>query len=49
MFKPLIALVGLLAGAGALAEVTRYPPPNNSTFPIAQAVEASAGTTLMRA
>jgi enamine deaminase RidA (YjgF/YER057c/UK114 family) len=29
------------------ADVTRYPLPNNSTFPIAQAVEISADTTLI--
>ncbi len=28
-------------------EVTRHPLPNNSTFPIAQAVEVPAGTTLI--
>ncbi|MCZ6620031.1 MAG: RidA family protein [Gammaproteobacteria bacterium] len=28
-------------------ELTRYPLPNNSTFPIAQAVEIPAGTTLV--
>ena len=42
-------LIGLLtlASACASADVTRYPLPNNSTFPIAQAVEVSAGTTLV--
>ena len=39
------ALLGVAACGGA--EVTRYPLPNNSTFPIAQAVEVSAGTTLV--
>lgn len=29
------------------SEVTRHPLPNNSTFPIAQAVEVPAGTTLI--
>jgi enamine deaminase RidA (YjgF/YER057c/UK114 family) len=41
---------GLFLFAGAnicAADVTRHPLPNNSTFPIAQAVEASAGTTLI--
>ena len=28
-------------------EITRYPLPNKSTFPIAQAVEVSAGTTII--
>ncbi len=37
---------GLLAGA-AQADVTRYPLPNNSTFPIAAAVETSAKTDLV--
>jgi enamine deaminase RidA (YjgF/YER057c/UK114 family) len=42
-------LIGFLALASACAsaDVTRYPLPNNSTFPIAQAVEVSAGTTLV--
>ena len=42
-------LIGLLALASACAsaDVTRHPLPNNSTFPIAQAVEVSAGTTLV--
>jgi len=42
-------LIGTLAMASACAsaDVTRHPLPNNSTFPIAQAVEVSAGTTLV--
>ena len=42
-------LIGLLVlgSACANADVTRHPLPNNSTFPIAQAVEVSAGTTLV--
>jgi len=41
-------LIGLLLlGAHAQADVMRHPLPNNSTFPIAQAVEVSAGTTLV--
>ncbi|MEX0976666.1 MAG: RidA family protein [Woeseia sp.] len=42
--------IGILIFACACAqssEVTRYPLPNNSTFPIAQAVEVSADTTLI--
>jgi enamine deaminase RidA (YjgF/YER057c/UK114 family) len=44
------AIFGLFLFAGAnicAADVTRHPLPNNSTFPIAQAVEISAGTTLI--
>ncbi len=41
------ALLSLLMGIGAYAETTRYPLPNNSTFPIAQAVEVTAGTALI--
>lgn len=42
-------LIGLfvLGSACANADVTRYPLPGGSTFPIAQAVEVSAGTTLV--
>ena len=42
-------LIGLLVlgSACANADVTRHPLPNNSTFPIAQAVEVTAGTTLV--
>lgn len=42
-------LIGLLfiASACANADVTRHPLPNNSTFPIAQAVEVTADTTLV--
>jgi enamine deaminase RidA (YjgF/YER057c/UK114 family) len=43
-------IFGLFLFAGAnicAADVTRHPLPNNSTFPIAQAVEASADTTLI--
>ena len=44
-----VTLIGLLfiASACANADVTRHPLPNNSTFPIAQAVEVSPGTTLI--
>jgi len=42
-----IGLLLLLGSAFANADVIRHPLPNNSTFPIAQAVEVSAGTTLV--
>jgi enamine deaminase RidA (YjgF/YER057c/UK114 family) len=44
-----IAAIGVLvfAGGNALADVTRHPLPNNSTFPIAQAVEITADTALI--
>ena len=42
----LIGLLSLFATA-AYADVTRHPLPGGSTFPIAQAVEVSAGTTLV--
>jgi enamine deaminase RidA (YjgF/YER057c/UK114 family) len=44
------AALGILIFAGACAqsgEVTRHPLPNNSTFPIAQAVEVTADTTMI--
>jgi enamine deaminase RidA (YjgF/YER057c/UK114 family) len=44
------AALGLLLFAGAntqAADITRHPLPNNSTFPIAQAVEISADSTLI--
>ncbi len=43
------ALFGILViiGASAQADVTRHPLPNNSTFPISQAVEVTADTTLI--
>ncbi|MEQ8860573.1 MAG: c-type cytochrome [Pseudomonadales bacterium] len=40
------ALAATLGAAGATADVTRYPLPN-SDFPIAQAVEIPAGTTIV--
>ena len=43
----LTALLSLVMTTGAFAETIRYPLPNNSTFPIAQAVEVKAGTTLV--
>lgn len=44
-----IAVIAVLslASAGASADVTRHPLPNNSTFPIAQAVEITADTALI--
>lgn len=39
----LLPIMALLA-TGASADVTRYPLPNNSTFPISQAVEVSSGS-----
>lgn len=43
------ALFGILLTVGmtAQADVTRHPLPNNSTFPISQAVEVSADTTMI--
>lgn len=44
------AVLGILLFAGSNAvsgEVTRHPLPNNSTFPIAQAVEVTADTKLV--
>ncbi len=47
MYK-IILMLGLLSmSACTTAEVTRYPLPGGSTFPIAQAVEVSAGTILI--
>ena len=45
----IVTLIGLLliVSACAKADVTRHPLPNNSTFPISQAVEVSADTTLI--
>ncbi len=37
----------LLLGLSAHADVTRHPLPNNSTFPIARAVEVTADTVLI--
>ncbi|MGB5245915.1 MAG: RidA family protein [Woeseia sp.] len=44
-----IVLTGLLllAASASAHDVKRYPLPNNSTFPIAQAVETSANTTII--
>lgn len=44
-----VTLIGLalLASSIACADITRHPLPGGSTFPIAQAVEVPAGTTLV--
>jgi enamine deaminase RidA (YjgF/YER057c/UK114 family) len=48
MKKFVLTAILSLASASALADdVTRHPLPNNSTFPIAQAVEVTPGTTLI--
>lgn len=46
--KNLILTIGLamLFGSTAYADVTRVPLPNNSTFPIAQAVEVNSGNLI---
>ena len=41
------ALLAVGLTGAAIADVTRYPLPGGSDFPIAQAVEVSAGTTLI--
>ncbi len=41
------AALATTLSVGAVAEPKRYPLPNNSTFPIARAVEVPAGTTLI--
>lgn len=45
--KTVIATLAIVFSLTVLAEVERYPLPNNSTFPISQAVEVKAGTTLV--
>lgn len=47
MKKTLIFSLFLTVGACAVADVTRHPLPNNSTFPIARAVEVTADTVLI--
>lgn len=42
-----ITLAFSLISSTAIADVTRYPLPNNSTFPIARAVEVTADTSLV--
>lgn len=45
--KSIMATMLVLVSGNVVAEVHRYPLPNNSTFPISQAVEVKAGTTLV--
>jgi enamine deaminase RidA (YjgF/YER057c/UK114 family) len=45
--KIVFAVVLWLGSGLVVADVQRYPLPNNSTFPISQAVEVDAGTTLI--
>jgi enamine deaminase RidA (YjgF/YER057c/UK114 family) len=47
MKKTVLVSSLLLAATIANADVTRYPLPNNSTFPIAQAVEITSDTVLI--
>lgn len=47
MKKFLTLAVLTLASSTVFADVTRHPLPNNSTFPIARAVEVTADTTLI--
>jgi enamine deaminase RidA (YjgF/YER057c/UK114 family) len=42
-----LVVLSFLAACAANADVIRYPLPNNSTFPIASAVEVMAGSTLV--
>ena len=45
--KTVIQALLVLASGCVFADVERYPLPNNSTFPISQAVEVKAGTTII--
>ena len=47
MIKVALVLVSLIFTNQLLAEVTRHALPNNSTFPIARAVEVTPDTTLI--
>ena len=47
MKKSITFGVLLVIGCSAYADVTRHPLPNNSTFPIARAVEVTADTVLI--
>ncbi|MEC7369664.1 MAG: RidA family protein [Pseudomonadota bacterium] len=42
----ILAIFTLWLSGSAFADVIRHPLPNNSTFPIASAVEVPAGTTI---
>jgi len=42
-----LAVLAVSSATAGAAELTRYPLPNNSTFPIAMAVEVPGGTTLI--
>ncbi len=43
----LVVCFNCLLAHSSFSDTIRYPLPNNSTFPIARAVEVSAGTTLI--
>lgn len=47
MKKAILSCALVLLASNAIADVTRHPLPNNSTFPISRAVEVSADTTLI--
>lgn len=47
MKKAILTYALVLTGISAYADVTRHPLPNNSTFPIARAVEVTPDTTLI--
>lgn len=42
----ILTTLSLWLAGSAIADVIRHPLPNNSTFPIASAVEVTAGTTI---
>ena len=47
MKKTVLLAAATLLSTTAFADVTRHPLPNNSTFPIARAVEVTPDTTLI--
>jgi hypothetical protein len=47
IMKWLVVVGGLLFNFTVFAEVQSYPLANNSSFPISQAVEVKAGTTIV--
>lgn len=47
MKKVILSCALVLLASSAIADVTRHPLPNNSTFPISRAVEVTADTTLI--